>query len=186
MAADFPAHPFWDFSVAHYAQPGVAEACIHLQDEYGLDVNLLLFCIWCASDGPGELGHEDIRLFLRRTGIWQAKVVQPLREVRRYCRVPGESPEAGLRQRVGESVLKVEIEAERAEQLMLAGLVAGRPRVDSPETGRAGVAAANLSAYLAALQVEASAGVIDHLLPVLRPAFPDVAADELWRLLSRH
>ena len=33
-------------AAALYAQPGVADACLKLQDEFGLDVNLVLFCIW--------------------------------------------------------------------------------------------------------------------------------------------
>ena len=52
--------PFWQFSGAVYAHPGVAEACLDLQDRHGLDVNLLLFCAWAGVQGRvfdgGDLG----------------------------------------------------------------------------------------------------------------------------------
>ena len=50
---DFPAHPFWDFSLALYRKPGVAAACLRLQDGPGLDVNLLLYACWTAANGAG-------------------------------------------------------------------------------------------------------------------------------------
>ena len=33
--------PFWRFSVKFYGEPGVAQACIDLQDQVGVDVNVL-------------------------------------------------------------------------------------------------------------------------------------------------
>ena len=42
---------FWAFSLDVYGRPGVAPACLALQDRHGLDVNLLLFCCWAASQG---------------------------------------------------------------------------------------------------------------------------------------
>jgi uncharacterized protein (TIGR02444 family) len=38
------ANAFWDFSLKVYAAAGVADECILLQDRFGIDVNLLLFC----------------------------------------------------------------------------------------------------------------------------------------------
>jgi len=42
-------NPFWDFSLAVYRRPGVAAACLRLQDEAGVDVNLLLYFCWLAT-----------------------------------------------------------------------------------------------------------------------------------------
>ena len=41
--------PFWRFSVKFYAEPGVAQACIDLQDQAGVDVNILFFLLWNAA-----------------------------------------------------------------------------------------------------------------------------------------
>src|SRR5262249_40267230 len=45
-AADLQTLNFWNFSLKVYGRPGVAAACIALQDGLGLDVNLLLYCCW--------------------------------------------------------------------------------------------------------------------------------------------
>ncbi len=43
--------PLWPFSVHVYALPGVAPLCRRLQDEHGLDVNVLLAILWQAHRG---------------------------------------------------------------------------------------------------------------------------------------
>jgi uncharacterized protein (TIGR02444 family) len=44
---------FWDFSVRTYGRPGVAEACLALQNRDGADVNMLMFAAWYGiSAGP--------------------------------------------------------------------------------------------------------------------------------------
>ena len=50
MAADDHT-AFWNFSIVIYGQPGVREACLRLQDKAGLDVNVLLYCLWRAARG---------------------------------------------------------------------------------------------------------------------------------------
>ena len=41
----------WQSSEQHYARPGVAEACLELQDEQGANVNLLLLLIMLDARG---------------------------------------------------------------------------------------------------------------------------------------
>ena len=43
--------PFWQFSIKFYAVPGVAQACIELQDQAQVDVNILFFLLWNATQG---------------------------------------------------------------------------------------------------------------------------------------
>ena len=40
---------FWQHSLQHYAKPSVADACLALQDNYQVNVNLLLFYHWCFT-----------------------------------------------------------------------------------------------------------------------------------------
>jgi uncharacterized protein (TIGR02444 family) len=42
---------FWEFALARYARPGVAQCCVALQDEHGANVMLLLYCAWRAQGG---------------------------------------------------------------------------------------------------------------------------------------
>ena len=42
------ASPFWNFSVAVYSSDAVQDECLTLQDQFGLDVNLVLLCAFGA------------------------------------------------------------------------------------------------------------------------------------------
>ncbi len=78
-------NPFWTFSLDIYARPGVASACLGLQDRLGVDVNLLLFCLWTAKQGVG-LDAGIMRKAVAYSKEWTANVVSPLREVRRFLK----------------------------------------------------------------------------------------------------
>ena len=73
---------FWSFSLQVYGKPGVAEACIALQDGLGLDVNLLLYCCWHGR-AHRKLDEAALRHAMAAVEGWQREVVQPLRAVRR-------------------------------------------------------------------------------------------------------
>jgi hypothetical protein len=45
----------WPFALGFYARPGVAAALIALQDNAGVDVDLVLFAMWLGLSGGGRL-----------------------------------------------------------------------------------------------------------------------------------
>ena len=65
MAAEFPDHPFWDFSLRVYGSEGVPEACLVLQERHGIDVNVLLYCFWLGASGRGTLDDGEIAAVCR-------------------------------------------------------------------------------------------------------------------------
>jgi len=102
-----------------YAKPGVAAACLRLQDGAGLDVNLLLYACWTAAKGGGRPSPDDWRRLVGETAAWRSQVVEPLRGVRRFLKDVEATPwSAGLRERVK----ALELEAEHAGQLEIAAL----------------------------------------------------------------
>ena len=40
---------FWAFSLKVYAEQAVADICLDLQDQFGADVNVVLFMLWSAA-----------------------------------------------------------------------------------------------------------------------------------------
>ena len=74
--------PFWRFSVKFYAEPGVAQACIDLQDQAGVDVNILFFLLWNATQSRA-LSSAEVAEVERDVGAWRDMAVVPLRNVRR-------------------------------------------------------------------------------------------------------
>jgi uncharacterized protein (TIGR02444 family) len=79
------ASPFWRFSVRFYAVPGVAPACIELQDQAGVDVNVLFFLLWNATEGRA-LSQAEVADIDRKVNAWRNAAVVPLRNIRRALR----------------------------------------------------------------------------------------------------
>ena len=133
---------FWRFSLAVYAAPGVAEQCLALQDEFGADINLLLFCAWAGTKRAAALDEADIAGAEAVVVHWRNEVVRPLRAVRRALKRI-ESDDFGLRS----GVKTVELEAEQVEQAMLYGYARGRWPEGRVAAG-ADTVAANIRTYM--------------------------------------
>ncbi len=178
MAAGRAANPFWTYSLRLYKRPGVAPACLALQERLGLDVNVLLFCLWTASRGE-RLPARTVTLVAGLSQLWSAHVVRPLRHARRFLK-PLSLP--GLRR----DVARVELAAERVEQDLLLRLAPRRPRAAPASAAAADVAADNLAAYLGRIRAAAQAADIRHIAAILEAAFPGgPVADLRRRLRSR-
>ena len=52
--------PIWDFVLNYYGRKGVSDALIGLQDNHGIDVNMLLFLMWMAAQGKC-VATEDVK-----------------------------------------------------------------------------------------------------------------------------
>lgn len=105
---------FWAFSVSIYGGPGAAEECLSLQDRFGVNVNILLFSLYAASEFGAVLSRDDICEADGAVAHWQTQVVEALREVRRLLKRSGPHCES-LRSQVADA----ELEAERMEAAML-------------------------------------------------------------------
>lgn len=169
--------PFWRFSGTVYASPGVAEACLSLQDRHRLDVNILLFCAWAGSRGyrldGGELGQ--LRLAARP---WHEEVVSPLRAARRWLKVQSSVPET-LGEAFREEVKSLELQAEMLEQLML------YQEIDIPEgEGAPADVAANLQLYLTRLKPLPTSDDLADLAAILCGTCPEVRPVHALRILE--
>lgn len=79
--------PLWDFALAFYAQPQVAEACLQLQDEYQANVCLLIGLRWLDVRGQ-YLSGADFATLKIHIQDWARGVVEPLRSLRRDLKLP--------------------------------------------------------------------------------------------------
>jgi uncharacterized protein (TIGR02444 family) len=105
----------WTFAVALYARDGVAEACLALQDGFGMDVSLLLFAAWTGADAGLALTPEQARFAVQRSSEWRSEVVAVLRSLRRLLKAgPAPAPSPATDD-LREAVKGVELAAERIE-----------------------------------------------------------------------
>lgn len=189
MAADFPDHPFWDFSLRVYGSDGVPEACLVLQERHRIDVNVLLYCCWLGASGRGALDDREIAAVRRTVDAWHRDVVRAVRAVRQRLKGGfGEAP-VELSEPLRRRIAKIEVDLEHVEQLMLAGSLT-RPADESlDDAARLGHALHNIRAYFGAEGIEPDAADAAETAVIVAPAFdglePATVADAaLARLAS--
>jgi uncharacterized protein (TIGR02444 family) len=112
---------FWDWAVKVYGGEGVAEACLRLQDEDGQNVPLLLWAIWLACEG-WSVSESQARKAADLARNWSSELIAPLRLLRRRLKTELSTGDEALRLPLREKIKAIELEAERALMLQLAGL----------------------------------------------------------------
>ena len=135
----------WRFSLTVYGRPGVAPACLALQDRLGLAVNLLLFCCWAAARGH-RLESAELAAAEAASADWQRDIVAPLRGIRRQLARPAalDPADAAI---LYDQAKQLELAAEEAEQRLLATAVPFAPR-EVDDARQADDTVANLKLYL--------------------------------------
>ncbi len=140
--------PFWRFSLRFYARSSVASACLVLQDEAGVDVNLLLFLLFLAEHGR-RVSEDQIAQIDEGVRAWRDQVVKPLRQLRRTLKPGiGEIP-VTVSEGFRGQIKRLELESEHVEQTVLEAFHAAD--IGVPEQSRSDAAEANLAAYEARL-----------------------------------
>jgi len=136
--------PFWNFSLEFYARPQVAPACLELQDNAGVDVNVLLYLLFVAQHGR-QLSRNDVARINDTVLAWRERVVRPLRTLRRELKNGIAPSDVVAAAALRTDVKRIELEAERIEQEMLERLLfASTIGIQAPspiEAARANVAA---------------------------------------------
>lgn len=129
-------NPFWRFSLAVYAAPGVQAECLAAQDEHGADVNVLLYCLWLAAAERRALDADAMRAVLAAVEAWGRSVVLPLRAIRRGMKPMPEMEHVDV-QALRQGVAAIELRAEQIEQAFLFALPRGRcpQRAEAPLAG---------------------------------------------------
>jgi uncharacterized protein (TIGR02444 family) len=137
--------PFWRFSIAFYAVPGVAPACIELQDKANVDVNVLFFLLWNASLGRA-FNAAEVTEVEHAIGPWRDMAVVPIRNVRRALKTPPPAMPPEAAESLRTRVKAVELEAERLQQEALYNL-AQSSRLGRPAPSPAAAARDSVSSY---------------------------------------
>jgi uncharacterized protein (TIGR02444 family) len=155
---------FWRFSLAFYARPGVEKALLLLQDERGIDVDLVLYALWLGACGRGRLDRERLEQAEERVSRLREEVVTPLRALRRRLRA-GREPDLHS---LYEGVKRLELAAEKVEQARLAALSGPAGALGAEEAFAD--AASGLSFYLGNEEAkgEAARTVLEALRAFLR------------------
>jgi uncharacterized protein (TIGR02444 family) len=110
----------WAFALQLYAQPGIADACLKLQEEAGVDVMMALMTLFAAARHRVLLTPAEIRELDEACRPWREQIVHPLRAIRTRLK-SGPSPAPGSATEPFRSTIKgAELAAERLQNQLLA------------------------------------------------------------------
>jgi uncharacterized protein (TIGR02444 family) len=115
-----PRDGFLTFALDVHETDDVPHAAVLLQDQCGVDVDVLLFAAFVGAVQGRAFGREHLAVALERVGPWQRDVVEPLRAVRRRLK-EGPPPAPGTRtSALRERIKQIELDAEMIELAELA------------------------------------------------------------------
>jgi uncharacterized protein (TIGR02444 family) len=161
--------PLWRFSLAFYRQAGVSDACIALQDGCGVDVNLLLFLFWLASDDR-QLSTSEVKMLDDNVRDWRNLTIIPIRDARRKLKGATTLVAPNRQEAFRTRVKAAELEAERLQQEALYEFSRSGPLGTAASPPAA--ARANIAAYEGALGVSLPKQATDILLTAFERVAP--------------
>jgi uncharacterized protein (TIGR02444 family) len=130
----------WAFALAIYAKPGVAEACLTLQDEAGVDVMLLLATAFAAVKHRLLLTPDEIRALDEACRLWREQIVWRLRTIRIELKTGPQPAPSSATESFRSQVKALELVAEKLENQLLVECLPLRPpekEIVTPERLRA-------------------------------------------------
>lgn len=134
-ARSHDADALWAFALDYYGLPDIQQACLTMQDAYGVDVVLLLGLLWRAWRDKSAADTSQIDRLDAVLAPWRDEVVAPLRKVRRAMKprlteLPSRAAELRAR------IKATELEAERVACDLLADALATLPLAGAGYTRR--------------------------------------------------
>jgi uncharacterized protein (TIGR02444 family) len=113
--------PHWRFALRLYGRPGVADACLLLQDRLGVDVNVLLVSLHAGAERGLGVDARAVQHMDDLGAPWRDEVVFALRKIRRRMK-SGPAPAPGtVTGRLRDEIKRAELHAEQIQQATLAG-----------------------------------------------------------------
>jgi uncharacterized protein (TIGR02444 family) len=158
-------NPFWTFSLGYYRGAGVSEACLELQDECGVDVNVVLFLLWQASQ-KRRFAAAQVKALAEKVGPWQIDVIGPIRGLRRMLKGNAPLLDKGSAELFRTKIKAIELEAERLQQEAMCAMAAGMKPETAPSTDAA--ARASVAAYESVVGRPFTAAAVDTLIAALK------------------
>lgn len=133
-----------DFALKVYAAPGVQETCLKAQDEWGLNVPLLLFGLWAEVRGQ-TVSCQDIPPILALVRAYDDDLIKPLRALRRGLKTPSLQIDIAVKERFRIDVKAMELKGEMALLMALEGQahLKSEPKSSGPGLLRALITAQN-------------------------------------------
>lgn len=176
-----PTHPFWNFSVKIYKCPLVADHLIALQNERGLNVNMLLFCLWYGLTDQGRVTKPELMKIISGIQHWHERIVVPLRRMRQKLKaIPG------IWMEIRTDILKHELFAEQIEQLIMANLNSFKAHSIRNSVQKIIDVCKNIALYCRLIQISLDHEDCKRVRDILATIFSKIDQEDILRYCMEH
>lgn len=122
MQDDLPSHidldgDVWRFACEFYGVASVSDACLRLQDKWGMDIVCLILVLYSHAIRERPLSAAEVTSLKASMKFWRQETVLPLRALRRRLKAPPAGFPAQETEALRGMIKKAEL---RAEQIQLA------------------------------------------------------------------
>ncbi|WP_163830911.1 TIGR02444 family protein [Spartinivicinus ruber] len=111
------ANPFWTFSCTVYQQTNIAKTALQFQNQWQLNINILLFCSFCSLH-QRRLSKQNSQQLWQQLAQWQREYTLQIRKLRQKLKGYSKGEDKSLYQ----LMKQVELHFEYQEQQILFGL----------------------------------------------------------------
>jgi uncharacterized protein (TIGR02444 family) len=177
---------FWDFSVRTYRTEFVPEACLSLQDERGVDVNMLLFCCWYGVT-RGRQEKEFFQHVFEFSENWAERVVRPLRNARTWMKLDGcidPRMPTEICMEFREKVKGVEFSAEKIQQDVLESLTLSIEEKEQSLAEQLTVIKKNIRQYFDTVNIVLDDFVKERLVTIMQAGVVELSAADIRTALN--
>jgi uncharacterized protein (TIGR02444 family) len=116
----------WAFALEVYARPGVADACLKLQNEARVDVLMLLVAAFAAVRLRLLLTPAEITELDNTCRPWREQIIRPLRAIRTGLKTGPAPAPSNQTDELRSKVKAIELDAERLQNRLLAACLPRR------------------------------------------------------------
>lgn len=117
----------WAFALDIYARPGIADACLQLQNHAGVDVMMFLTAAYAAVRHRILLTLPEIRELDAACRPWREQIVRPLRAIRTGLKAGPPPAPSSETEPFRSKIKSIELAAERLQNQLLADRLPLRP-----------------------------------------------------------
>jgi len=175
---DFPTSELWNYSTQIWTLPEVEAICLDLQDNYDINVNMLLYCCW-IGDKNLSLNDDDLQALLDTIQPWQT-IIKPLRDSRKMMKQQLIALPANMIDQTVSNISEMELNAEHMTQLALEKAL--RPEKITPCDGLSGIECSlnNIKTYISSLDNTTSTSeIMPQISQLLTAIFQDEEAVQM-------
>jgi uncharacterized protein (TIGR02444 family) len=153
--------PYWRFSIAFYARPGISDLLLKAQEDHALDINMILYALWQAGEGS-VLSSDD---FLKLNGVvsdWRETIVLPMRALRYSLKSRDMGGELYAQAKT------LELSCERVQQQIMYEHALHHHKSGTSGDAIEPLALGNLASYAEAISLSLPKPVVEQLARELR------------------